>query len=174
MLEKIQNIPSNKKNDSRNTKENINNRNHTISSSKRKKEKTHNLNSSMEMNKKFEASKGYRFVRKDDLLQQAENLKKKKETYQKYQKAIDRIKGEALILDRTINILKEKTPDGEEILKKFEEKNGKVLNQAKRELEILATRKQEIDESKALTLEEYAKLINPIKIEFLFVFIGDL
>ena len=49
MLEKIQNIPSNKKNDSRNTKENINNRNHTISSSKRKKEKTHNLNSSMEM-----------------------------------------------------------------------------------------------------------------------------
>ena len=116
-----------------------------------------------EMNKKFEASKGYRFVRKDDLLQQAENLKKKKETYQKYQKAIDRIKGEALILDRTINILKEKTPDGEEILKKFEEKNGKVLNQAKRELEILATRKQEIDESKALTLEEYAKLIQQIK-----------
>ena len=116
-----------------------------------------------EMNKKFESSKGYRFVRKDDLLQQAENLKKKKETYQKYQKAIDRIKGEALILDRTINILKEKTPDGEEILKKFEEKNGKVLNQAKRELEILATRKQEIDESKALTLEEYSKLINQIK-----------
>ena len=49
MLEKIQNIPSNKKNDSRNAKENINNINHTISSSKRKKEKTHNLNSSMEM-----------------------------------------------------------------------------------------------------------------------------
>ena len=116
-----------------------------------------------EMNKKFEATKGYRFVRKDDLLQQAENLKKKKEIYQKYQKGIDRIKGEALILDRTINILKEKTPDGEEILKKFEEKNGKVLNQAKRELEILATRKQEIDESKALTLEEYAKLIQQIK-----------
>ena len=116
-----------------------------------------------EMNKKFEATKGYRFVRKDDLLQQAENLKKKKETYQKYQKVIDRIKGEALILDRTINILKEKTPDGEEILKKYEEKNGKILNQAKRELEILATRKQEIDESKALTLEEYAKLIQQMK-----------
>ena len=40
-----------------------------------------------------------------------------------------------------------------------EEKNGKILNQAKRELEQLATRKQEIDESKALTLEEYSKLI---------------
>ena len=116
-----------------------------------------------ELNKKFEAQKGYKFVRKNDLIQQAENLKKKKEIYHKCQKVIDKIKGEALILDRTINILKEKTPDGEEILKKYEEKNGKILNQAKRELEQLATRKQEIDESKALTLEEYAKLIQQMK-----------
>ena len=48
-------------------------------------------------------------------------------------------------------------------MKKYEEKNGKILNQAKRELEQLATRKQEIDESKALTLEEYAKLIQQLK-----------
>ena len=116
-----------------------------------------------ELNKKFEAQKGYKFVRKNDLIQQAENLKKKKEIYQKCQRVIDKIKGEALILDRTINILKEKTSDGEEILKKYEEKNGKILNQAKRELEQLATRKQEIDESKALTLEEYAKLIQQLK-----------
>ena len=116
-----------------------------------------------ELNKKFESTKGYKFVRKNDLIQQAENLKKKKELYHKCQKVIDKIKGEALILDRTINILKEKTSDGEEILKKFEEKNGKILNQAKRELEQLATRKQEIDESKALTLEEYSKLIQQLK-----------
>ena len=116
-----------------------------------------------ELNKKFEAQKGYKFVRKNDLIQQAESLKKKKEIYHKYQKIIDKIKGEALILERTINILKEKTPDGEEIVKKFEEKNGKILNQAKRELEQLATKKQEIDESKALTLEEYSKLINQMK-----------
>jgi intraflagellar transport protein 81 len=116
-----------------------------------------------ELNKKFESQKGYKFVRKNDLIQQAENLKKKKEIYHKCQKVIDKIKGEALILDRTINILKEKTPDGDEILKKYEEKNGKILNQAKRELEQLATRKQEIDESKALTLEEYAKLIQQLK-----------
>ena len=91
-----------------------------------------------ELNKKFEAQKGYKFVRKNDLIQQAENLKKKKEIYHKCQKVIDKIKGEALILDRTINILKEKTSDGEDILKKYEEKNGKILNQAKRELEQLA------------------------------------
>jgi len=116
-----------------------------------------------ELNKKFESQKGYKFVRKNDLIQQAENLKKKKEIYHKCQKVIDKIKGEALILDRTINILKEKTPDGEDILKKYEEKNGKILDKAKKELEMLATRKQEIDESKALTLEEYSKLIQQLK-----------
>ena len=116
-----------------------------------------------ELNKKFESQKGYKFVRKNDLIQQAENLKKKKEIYHKCQKVIDKIKGEALILDRTINILKEKTPDGEDILKKYEEKNGKILDKAKKELEILATRKQEIDESKALTLEEYSRLIQQLK-----------
>ena len=72
--------------------------------------------------------KGYKFVRKNDLIQQAENLKKKKELYHKCQKVTDKIKSEALILALTINILKEKTSDGEEILKKFEEKNGKILN----------------------------------------------
>ena len=117
------------------------------------------------MNQKFEQSKGYKFVRKDDLLQQAQNLKKKKETYQQYQKNIDKIKGETLILDRTINILKNKTPKGEEILKHYEEKNGKVLNQARRELEQLATQKQQMDESKALTLEEYSKLIEQLKVK---------
>lgn len=118
-----------------------------------------------ELNDKFESSKGYKFVRKDDLLQQAENLKKKKEKYQRCQKVIDKIKGEALIIDRTINILKGKTPDGEEILKQYEEKNGKIINQAKRELEQLATKKQEIDESKALTLEEYSKLIQELQVK---------
>ena len=116
-----------------------------------------------ELNKKFESQKGYKFVRKNDLIQQAENLKKKKEIYHKCQKVIDKIKGEALILDRTINILKEKTPDGEDILKKYEEKNGKILDKAKKELEMLATRKQEIGESKALTLEEYSRLIQQLK-----------
>ena len=139
-------------------------------SSQRQFEKSENEKNLLEikfkrLNQKFESSKGYKFVRKDDLLQQAENLKKKKEKYQKMQKILDKIKGENLIIDRTINILKGKTPDGEEILKKYEEKNGKIINQAKRELEQLATRKQQIDESKALTLEEYSKLINELNIK---------
>jgi len=63
-------------------------------------------------------------VKKDDLIQQAENVKKKKEIYVKYNKILDSIKGEILILDRTINILKGKSTDYEGILKKLEEKNG--------------------------------------------------
>ncbi|MCQ2820729.1 MAG: hypothetical protein MJ252_25990 [archaeon] len=138
--------------------------------SQRAFEKAENEKNLLEMkfnglNQKFESKKGYKFVRKDDLLQQAENLKKKKEKFQKCQKVIDKIKGESLIIDRTINILKNKTPEGDQIVKDYEEKNGKIINQAKRELEQLATKKQEIDESKALTLEEYSKLIQELTVK---------
>ena len=138
--------------------------------SQRTFDKTENDKNLLEMkyndlSRKFESSKGYKFVRKDDLLQQAENLKKKKEKFQKCQKVIDKIKGESLIIDRTINIIKNKTPDGDEIVKQYEEKNGKIINQAKKELEQLATKKQEIDESKALTLEEYSKLIQELTVK---------
>ena len=74
--------------------------------------------------KKYESSKGYKFVKKDDLIQQAENVKKKKEIYVRYNKILDSIKGEILILDRTINILKVKSDDYAGILKRLEEKNG--------------------------------------------------
>lgn len=112
-----------------------------------------------DLERKFEQSKGYKFVKKDDILSQAEIVKKKKEVYVKYNKILDMIKGEALILNRTINILKDKTTDGDEIVKKFEEKHGGVLNQARKELEELSRAKQEIDHTKKLTLEEYSKLI---------------
>ena len=112
-----------------------------------------------ELNKKFESMKRYKFVRKNDLIQQAENLKKKKELYHKSQKVIDKIKGEALVLDHTINILKRKDIWWWTNFKKIWEKNGKILNQLKRELEQLATRKK----SKTLTSEEYSRLIQQLK-----------
>lgn len=77
-----------------------------------------------DLEKKYENSKGYKFVKKDDLIQQAENVKKKKEIYNKYNKILDAYKGEILILDRTINILKSKASNYDEILKKLEEKQG--------------------------------------------------
>jgi intraflagellar transport protein 81 len=118
-----------------------------------------------DLEKKYEQTKGFKFVRKDDILQQAENVKRKKEIYVKYNKILDNLKGESLILDRTISLLKNKTPEGELILKKFEEKNGGSLNAAKKELEELSRKKQEIDLNKALTLEEYSKLIGQIRLK---------
>lgn len=116
-----------------------------------------------DLEKKFENAKGFKFVRKDDILQQAENVKKKKETYTKYNKILDTIKGESLILERTINILKMKTDEGDAIMKHFEEKHGGGINQAKKELEELSRKKQEIDQSKVMTLEEYSKLIQQMR-----------
>jgi hypothetical protein len=117
-----------------------------------------------EMEKKFEQTKGFRYIRKDDIIQQAENVKKKKEVYVKYNKVLDILKGDTLILDRTVSILRSKTSEGDSIIKKIEEKQGFNSNaNAKKELEELSRKKQEIDINKAMTLEEYSKLINQIR-----------
>jgi hypothetical protein len=117
-----------------------------------------------ELEKKFENAKGFKFVRKDDLLQQAENVKKKKELTTKYKKIIDSLKGDSLILDRTINQIKTKVNNPETIIKPIEDKYGAAINaQAKKELEELSRKKAEVDQSKAMTLEEYSKLIDKIR-----------
>ncbi len=113
-----------------------------------------------DLEKKFESTKGHKFVRKDDLIQKAENMKKKKEIFVKFSKILDAFTGESLVLDKTIKILKTKSDDYESILQRVEEKQGvSGYKNAKKELEELAKRKNEIDQSKALTLEEYSKLI---------------
>jgi hypothetical protein len=131
---------------------------------KLEKEKTLLDHKYQDLDRKFEITKGYKFVRKDDILQQAENVKKKKEIYLNYNKTLDGIKGDSLILERTINLVKYKTEDGESIIKSIEEKNGiSSLNIQRKELEELSRKKQEIDVSKALTLEEYSKLIQQVR-----------
>lgn len=113
-----------------------------------------------DLERKFEQSKGFKYVRKDDLFQKAENMKKKKETFQKLSKILDGYSGEGLVLDKSIKILKSKSSDYEEILQKIEEKQGiSGYKNVKQELEELSKKKIEIDQSKALTLEEYSKLI---------------
>ena len=75
-----------------------------------------------ELEKKFENNNGYRYVRKGELIQQIENIKEKKETYSKFNKQLEALKGEGLLLDRTISLLKPKVDDFEEIVSK----NGQI------------------------------------------------
>ncbi len=119
----------------------------------------------LELEKKFEQKNGYRYIKKGDLLQQIENIKEKKELYNKCTKALDLIKNEGLLLDRTIAILKNKVDNYDEIISKVEEKYGSLagISSTKRELEELTRKKKEIDTSKELTLEEYSKLIVDLK-----------
>lgn len=132
---------------------------------KLEKEKQMLDNKYSELEKRFENKHGYRYIRKGDLLQQIENIKEKKEIYNKCTKALDAIKTEGLLLDRTINILKAKVDDFEEIVSRIEEKYGVIagVGSTKRELEDLARRKKDIDNTKEMTLEEYSKLISELK-----------
>ena len=113
------------------------------------------------LEKKFEMSHGHRYIRKDDLIQQVDSIRKKKELYTKLSKIIDNINGDSLLLDRTIHFLKPNTEDYEEIVTRCEEKFGTI--KGRKELEDLAKRKKDIDQSKEITLEEYSKLIVEFK-----------
>jgi len=127
---------------------------------KLEKEKQMMENKHQEVEKKFESIHGHRYVRKDDLLQQFDSIKKKKEVYTKCTKIIEAIKNDSLLLDRTINILKLKTEGADEIISKIEEKYGFLsYGNNKKELEELTRKKKDIDHTKEITLEEYSKLI---------------
>ena len=118
-----------------------------------------------ELEKKFENIHGYRYIRKGDLLQQMENIKEKKELFNKCNKALDSIKSEGLLLDRTIAILRLKVDNYDDIVHKIEEKYGSLagISSTKRELEDLTRKKRDIDTNKEMTLEEYSKLIQELK-----------
>ena len=98
-------------------------------------------------------------LRKNDFIQQVENWKKKKNYIINVKKLLIRW---SFNFRSTINILKEKASDCEKILKKFEEKNGKILNQAKSELEQLATRNRWI---KSINFRRIFKINSAIKKE---------
>lgn len=116
-----------------------------------------------ELEKKFENIHGHRYVRKDDLIQQIDSIKKKKELYIKCSKIIETIKSEGLILERTINILKLKNDDFDEIINKIEGKYGYISISNKKEIEDLSRKKKDIDQNKEITLEDYSKLILDVR-----------
>lgn len=119
----------------------------------------------LEFERKFEQKNGYKYIKKGDLVQQIENIKEKKEMFKKCNMIIDGIKNEGLLLDRTIELLKGKIDNFDEISYKIEEKYGSIsgITSTKKELQDLARKKKDIDESKELTLEEYSKLIQELK-----------
>lgn len=127
------------------------------------KEKIIMENKINDLEKKFENTYGHRYIRKDDLIQQVDSIKKKKETYNKLNKIIENIKTDCLLLERTINIIRMKVPDAEEIVNKIKQKYGFMsYGNSKKELEELAKKKKDIDQSKEITLEEYTKLIQEL------------
>lgn len=128
------------------------------------KEKLMIENKYSDLERKFEMTYGHRYVKKDDLLQQIESIKKKKELFNKCNKIIESINDDNLLLDRTVNILKNKTEGYEKIIEKIEQKYGFIsFGSNKKELEELTRKKKDIDQNKEITLEEYSKLIQDFK-----------
>ena len=63
-------------------------------------------------------------MKRDDFRQYAANLRVKNNQFKEMKKALDEIKSEVTVLDRTKSILKEKAGDVDEFLRDLEKKKG--------------------------------------------------
>jgi len=72
----------------------------------------------------YQKQKGQKYMKRDDFRQYAANLRVKNNQFKSMKKALDEIKAEVTVLDRTKNILKERAGDVDEFLHNLERKKG--------------------------------------------------
>jgi intraflagellar transport protein 81 len=72
----------------------------------------------------YAQQKGSKYMKRDDFRQYAANLRVKNNQFKEMKKALDEIKSEVTVLDRTRAILKEKAGDVDEFLRELEKKKG--------------------------------------------------
>ena len=72
----------------------------------------------------YAQQKGSKYMKRDDFRQYAANLRVKNNQFKEMKKALDEIKSEVTVLDRTKSILKEKAGDVDEFLRDLEKKKG--------------------------------------------------
>ncbi len=67
---------------------------------------------------------GQKYMKRDDFRQYAANLRVKNNQFKLMKKALDEIKAEVNVLDRTKSILKDKAGDVDDFLRDLEKKKG--------------------------------------------------
>jgi intraflagellar transport protein 81 len=72
----------------------------------------------------FTREKGQKYIKKDDFRQYAANLRVKNNQFKVMKKALDEIKAEVTVLDRTKQILTQKDSDAGAMLRQIEKEKG--------------------------------------------------
>jgi len=69
-------------------------------------------------------TRGSKYLKRDDFKQYAATLRVKNNAFKTMKKALDEIKSEVTVLDRTKQILKERAGDVDDLLRDLEKKKG--------------------------------------------------
>ena len=72
----------------------------------------------------YQKLRGSKYLKRDDFKQYAATLRVKNNNYKTMKKALDEIKAEVTVLDRTKQILKDRAGDVDEFLHDLEKKKG--------------------------------------------------
>ena len=105
-------------------------------------------------------------MKRDDFRQYAANLRVKNNQFKTMKKALDEIKAEVTVLDRTKQILKEKAGDVDDFLREIEKKKGiQGYSQVEDQIQGVSELKEKLDNVKSSSLQELTALIQRIDVE---------
>ena len=113
-----------------------------------------------EKEENYVKTKGQKYMKRDDFRQYAANLREKNTQYKQHMKALDEIKAECTVLQRTKEILKSRAGNVDEFLKELEMKKG-VAGYTSVEDQIVGVSelKEQLDNNKSQSLQELTALV---------------
>ena len=117
-----------------------------------------------EKEENYVKTKGQKYMKRDDFRQYAANLREKNTQYKQHMKALDEIKAECTVLQRTKEILKSRAGNVDEFLKELEMKKG-VAGYTSVEDQIVGVSelKEQLDNNKSQSLQELTALVQQIE-----------
>ena len=97
----------------------------------------------------YARTRGGKYMKRDDFKQYAANLRGKNAQYKQMKKVLGEIKAEVNVLSRTENILKSRTENLEDLMKKIEKEKGIVgLSKAEEQMNRVAEDHDHLNQKK--------------------------
>jgi intraflagellar transport protein 81 len=119
-----------------------------------------------EKEEQYQKLRGSKYLKRDDFKQYAATLRVKNNAFKSMKKALDEVKAEVTVLDRTKQILKERAGDVEELMKELERKKGiQGYSQVEDKIQGVSELKEQLDNAKSRSLQELTALVQQIDAE---------
>lgn len=114
----------------------------------------------------YQKTRGSKYMKRDDFKQYAATLRVKNNQFKQMKRALDEIKAEVTVLDRTKAVLKAQAGDVEDFLKELEKKKGIAgYSAVEDQIQGVSEKKEELDNAKSKSMQELTGIVQQIDAE---------